>query len=143
MEICSSCKKTQCHVISMAECSAYKPNDNKTITNTGQILKEADHIVDVNKKVIFESEEDALKIFNCFIGEKFSDSIQYLNRLKEYGYIRKSELQTLVEEAEEMYNNQENGSVDDVWSFRRHLIEVLYRVVAELKKDHPEFGGRK
>ena len=53
--------------------------------------------------------------------------------LKKHGYIRKSELETLVEEAEENYH-------DPTFEWQESA-NKLFEAIQALKKDHPQFGG--
>jgi len=84
------------------------------------------------QKFQFESVE-AFQIYDNQI-----NSSTYNERLKraiQYGYIRKSELETLVEEAEEIYDE----AFDDKSTKYTALEMKQYHAIQALKKDHPEF----
>lgn len=57
-------------------------------------------------------------------------------KLKQAGYIRKSALVELVEEAEKILNNDSDY-------YTPHDIGIVAKGFKALKKDHPEFGGKK
>ena len=64
----------------------------------------------------------------------------FIGNLKDAGYIRKSSLVELVEEAEWIYENYQSAkhcltTVD--------ALEKNHDALQALKKDHPEFGGKK
>ena len=67
-----------------------------------------------------------------------------INILKHAGYIIKSELEKLVEEAEEMYNNRKNiedKNEYDYWiEWYRKLASKQNETIQALKKSHPEFN---
>ena len=64
----------------------------------------------------------------------------WIGNLKHAGYIRKSELVELVEEAEWTFENyrDEDNCITIV-----EALEISNRALQALKKDHPEFGGKK
>lgn len=62
---------------------------------------------------------------------------QTIKELKKEGYICKSELETLVEEAEEMGEIWINDC-DHALHFST-VIPMLLHAIQALKKDHPEF----
>lgn len=90
------------------------------------------------------TEEQAIEIIQCVYDTKSRDFNYALERLKEKGYIRKSELETLVEEAEEMYNNRKNiedKNEYDYWiEWYRKLASKQNETIQALKKSHPEFS---
>ena len=57
-------------------------------------------------------------------------------KLKQAGYIRKSSLVELVEEAEKILNNDSDY-------YTPHDIGIVAKGFKALKKDHPEFEGKK
>jgi len=97
------------------------------------------------QKIIFESEEQARFIIqnvyvkNC--DKQWGDIIDVectVREWKEKGYIRKSELAQLVDEAEEKYANIVKYHTDDnsnAWG----LVNQLMNLKEALKKDHPEY----
>ena len=56
----------------------------------------------------------------------------YIERCKEKGYIRKSELQTLVDECEEEYREMQIKNTHDHLHFKQNKLIKLFKV------DHPE-----
>ena len=66
-------------------------------------------------------------------------SYDFLQVLNKYGYIRKSELEILVEEAEKDYDTYVNNFIDIESDDRNELIEDMYKTIQALKKSHPEF----
>ena len=65
----------------------------------------------------------------------------FIGNLKDAGYIRKSELVELVEEAEWMYENYRS---EDYCLTIDEALEKNHDALQALKKDHPEFvGGKK
>ena len=60
--------------------------------------------------------------------------------LEQKGYIRKSLLVELVEEAEWMYENYRS---EDYCLTIGEALEKNHSALQALKKDHPEFGGKK
>ena len=89
------------------------------------------------------TEEQARGIIECIFGTAFefveNDGIVYIQRLRENGYIIKSELQQKVEEAEDDYDNYVKNFIDIESDDRNELIEDLYKLVQLLKQSHPEF----
>jgi len=87
------------------------------------------------------TEEEARKILEvATILRVRGDMEIWIDNLKHAGYIRKSELVELVEEAEWIYENYQSAkfcltTVD--------ALEKNYQALQALKKDHPEFGGKK
>lgn len=82
-------------------------------------------------KVIFGSKEEfekALKDMNSIGTIKNSDITYLVNQANKKGYIRKS----VVEEAEEMYNNY--NSAKGCTGTHRDIIEKLYEAIQELKQ---------
>jgi hypothetical protein len=88
-------------------------------------------------KFMFDNEKQAKEMFlNCNLCSESTVDI-FIKNVKEKGYIRKSELQTLVDEAEEMYKKFiETGDCDGV----SILMEIQNKAIQVLKKDHPEFN---
>ena len=85
------------------------------------------------------TEEEARKLTRAIHGgcESFGhDEDYYIKNLKQAGYIRKSELVELVEEAEKLYG----GCV--FYDENSVAIQKMYSAIQALKKDHPEFGGK-
>lgn len=129
MNLCDTCKKTQCHVIPMQDCSSYQSKDNcedinckyhdtdmKFNCSHGIIVqccyKSKEKVIE--NKVLFEMTElEARNKFSKIIPfmflktsaqDEFFES--FITNMKNAGYIRKSP----VEEAEEMYASiKENG----------------------------------
>lgn len=64
----------------------------------------------------------------------------FIEKLKDSGYIRKSALVELVEEAEWMYENYRS---EDYCLTIVEALEKNHDALQALKKDHPEFGGGK
>jgi len=81
------------------------------------------------------TEEEARRLF---IDLGISESIEIaIEEARRHGYIRKSELVELVEEAEKLYG----GCV--FYDENSVAIQKMYSAIQALKKDHPEFGGKK
>jgi len=89
------------------------------------------------QKFQFESEEQAREIFDTCIETENEDHDELVDRCLEHakncGYIRKSELQTLVDEAEEMFYQYGRASKQDLLHCK------LFDAIHALKKSHPEF----
>jgi len=89
------------------------------------------------QKFQFESEEQFVQIMKRLGWQSPYIENDYLPIARREDLIRKSELQTLVDEAEKRYcsinwncpNRDENDN----------LLEEFYRVIQALKKSHPEF----
>ena len=65
--------------------------------------------------------------------------------LEQKGYIRKSELVELVEEAEESFDEWDSSTSKNsfpLWQMEG-IVKVQFKALQALKKDHPEFGGKK
>ena len=78
--------------------------------------------------------------FDKFMDECFDCSPHYMKiHAKGKGYIRKSELEILVEEAEKDYDTYVNNFIDIESDDRNELIEDMYKTIQALKKSHPEF----
>ena len=60
----------------------------------------------------------------------------WIGNLNHAGYIRKSPLVELVEEAEKILNNDSDY-------YTPYDIGIVAKGFKALKKDHPEFGGKK
>jgi hypothetical protein len=95
----------------------------------------------MENKVIFESEEECAE----FLCNVYNHNKEYCLRslvpmAKQKGYIRKSELVELVEEAEWIYENYQSAKYCLTTS---EALEKNYQALQALKKDHPEFGGKK
>ena len=86
------------------------------------------------------TEEEARKLARAMHGgcESFGhDEDYYIENLKQAGYIHKSDLVELVEEAEKLYG----GCV--FYDENSVAIQKMYSAIQALKKDHPEFGEKK
>jgi len=84
------------------------------------------------QKFQFESEEQAIEFYkNVTLHNGIED---YLFSVKRNGYIRKSELQQMVDEAEEGYKNKYELSEEITL-----LESKLLKAIQALKKDHPEY----
>jgi len=88
------------------------------------------------------TKEQAKDIIETILGTAFafveSDGICYIDRLEEKGYIRKSELETLVEQAEDMYNKYYHNK--GIWGQETgSKFEMFHKTIQALKTDHPEF----
>jgi hypothetical protein len=81
------------------------------------------------QKFQFESEEQA----NDMIHD-LGWNPDCIKDLIDNGYIRKSELQTLVDEAEDQYNSWRRGE-----TFLSDLLHKLIEIIQALKKSYPEF----
>lgn len=87
------------------------------------------------------TEEEARKILEvATILRVRGDMEIWIGNLKHAGYIRKSELVELVGEAEWTFENyrDEDNCITIV-----EALEINNRALQALKKDHPEFGGKK
>jgi len=97
----------------------------KHITNTGQIVSE--------QKKFQMTVEQFDEIFKDCIPEMFYSIIKI--NAEEKGYIRKSELQILIDEIEEMHSNHfkyfSEGLIKDI-------LEKYYETIQALKKNNPE-----
>ena len=82
------------------------------------------------------TEEEAMLIYQ-YIGD---GHVEFIKRLKQLGYIRKSSLVELVKEAEWMYENYRS---EDYCITIVEALEKNHDALQALKKDHPEFGGGK
>ena len=96
----------------------------------------------MEKQKIQMTEEQARKFY-----QSLSDFITvtqdgFIGFLKQLGYIRKSELQTLVEEAEEMYSVHVEYKGKLSGDEKNNIIDKLYRTIQALKKVYPEFKER-
>ena len=91
-------------------------------------------------KVQMTEEEFKQVLHECVAYSGELDIDLSVQEAKQKGYIRKSELVKLVEEAEWIYENYQSA---------KHCLttgEALgknYQAIQALKKDHPEFGGKK
>ena len=84
------------------------------------------------------TEEEARKILEVATILRVQGDMEiWIGNLKHAGYIRKSELVELVEEAEKLYG----GCV--FYDENSVAIQKMYSALQALKKDHPEFGGKK
>lgn len=88
------------------------------------------------------TEEQAIEIIQCVYDTKSRDFNYALERLKEKGYIRKSELETLVEEAENYYRiyMSNDYNKDREKEYMHDVIQNLNNGFQALKKSHPEFS---
>ena len=78
------------------------------------------------------TEEQAREIYQIGTNDTIGCDI-FIYNLKLYGYIRKSELQQKVEEAEDSFHDQ-----DVEW---QESSIKLFEVIQLLKQSHPEFKG--
>jgi hypothetical protein len=89
------------------------------------------------EKFQFESEEQFRHLMQHVLSYDNKNVVHDIKILKQKGYIRKSELQQMVEEAEEMYNryckDMENHCIAD--NIQIHF----YKTIQALKKLYPEF----
>jgi len=88
-------------------------------------------------KFMFDSEEQARNILHIAHNTR-PDQVNYdvcIINFHTAKLIRKSELQTLVEEAEREYNNFQPQLG---MSYAGRLIIILQETIQALKKDHPE-----
>lgn len=95
------------------------------------------------QKFQFGSEEHCQNVIfgglseHCLTGEMEK---QIIENIKKKGYIRKSELQTLVDEAEERYKEYCKLTHEKASAIHmNNLIHELYNLCEDLKKSHPEF----
>lgn len=96
------------------------------------------------QKFQFESEEQAREIIELLVCrrtgcEKEDDECTQcdIDKLKRNGYIRKSELQTLVDEAEEMYMDYlMRGLMPPLRSDTTKLLNKMYKAIQELKAEN-------
>jgi hypothetical protein len=92
----------------------------------------------MENKVIFDSEEQFVNFWKDLTGCDCLPGTR--EKIKQKGYIRKSELVELVEEAEWIYENYQSAKYCLTTS---EALEKNYQALQALKKDHPEFGGKK
>ena len=102
----------------------------------------------IKKAPSFQMTEEEFKklLHECVAYSGEMDIDLSVQEAKMKGYIRKSELVELVEEAEEGYklwNYNHNNNIDNGWSETVSMLLRLYNVIQALIKDHPEFGGKK
>jgi hypothetical protein len=91
------------------------------------------------QKFQFESEEQARDVYRVITPYHSDAEIMCaMDRLKEKGYIRKSELQTLVEGAEEMCRLS-SVERDLINGKPLNIIDKCRDAIQALKIDHPEF----
>lgn len=87
------------------------------------------------------TEEQARQLHeDCILDLGVTSKKLFINGMKRNGYIRKSELEQIVDEAEEMGEIWINDC--DHASHSSTVIPILLHAVQALKKDHPEFGGK-
>ena len=108
----------------------------------------SDMIIEIQEKTMTEkiqmTEEQAREISNLMMCtnpcSKYPNKCEEcgINILKHAGYIIKSELEKLVEEAEEIHKTfySPNGSK----LTHRDIIDKYFEVIQALKKSHPEFS---
>jgi len=89
------------------------------------------------KPKIQMTEEEAKSLLLCIYGPSMNNFNSIIKKLKEAGYIRKSKLVELVEEVDRMTYIPFEGLYN--WK----SINKLFDCIKALKKDHPEFGGKK
>ena len=89
------------------------------------------------------TEEQAREIWHDCIFETRETPIDaFINGLKQCGYIRKSELEMLVEEAELKYQDKikERECFEHISKYGiTDIVDTLYYALQALKKSHPEF----
>lgn len=102
--------------------------------------------VKMTEKIPQMTEEQAIDFLRNVNGGTYS-SLQLVN-MKRLGYIKKSELQQLVEEAEDLYssnvmpfvlNFEKMGVVKNVLQERLDCIHKLYNAIQAFKTKYPEF----
>ena len=87
------------------------------------------------------TEEEARKILEvATILRVRGDMEIWIGNLKHAGYIRKSELVELVEEAEGEYKKWLTRTDDNM--SETMVMDKFNKALQALKKDHPEFGGK-
>ena len=100
--------------------------------------KDSDCFMNKMEKQKFQmTEEQARQIYDkCIYENRITERDEFLHYLKEKGYIRKSELQNLVDEAEESieYLREQSREVK-----LDQCIDRIEELIQALKKDHPEF----
>jgi len=120
--MCRTCEK-------FVDCKKIEKADNRCCI--GYIPKDKP----MEKKFMFDSEEQARDLF-IELGRPLT--AREFHHLNSNGYIRKSELQQRVDEAEEMITTWEESAHDlNDWDTR--FIVKLIPAFQALKKDHPEF----
>jgi hypothetical protein len=89
-------------------------------------------------KVTHTKEEwfDILDAYYCACNDREKGIDETMNNLERNGLIRKSELVELVEEAEKILNNDSDY-------YTPYDIGIVAKGFKALKKDHPDFGGKK
>ena len=91
------------------------------------------------------TEEQARGIIECIFGTAFgfveNDGTVYIQRLRENGYIIKSELQQKVEEAEKYFTEWKNYRIGEIITYggEAELVNFIYETMQLLKQSHPEF----
>jgi len=93
----------------------------------------------IHKAPSFQMTEEEARIL--FIDLGISESVEIaIEDARRHGYIRKSSLVELVEEAEWIYENYQSAkyclTTDEA-------LEKNHDALQALKKDHPDFGGKK
>lgn len=86
------------------------------------------------------TEEQARELFDAIGYKEYQNEAIY--DLKRQGYIRKSELEILVEEAEDYYRNYMSNDYnkDREKEYMNVVIQNLNNGFQALKKSHPEFN---
>ena len=94
----------------------------------------------ISKPKIQMTEEEFIQMMSDLGWTDVTAGNYVIKTAKQKGYIRKSELVELVEEAEWIYENYQSAkhclTTDEA-------LEKNYQALQALKKDHPEFGGKK
>jgi spore coat polysaccharide biosynthesis protein SpsF (cytidylyltransferase family) len=99
----------------------------------------------MEKQRIQLSENDFKEIYDFFIQlNSITDFLTYeavLDLAKRKSFIKKSQIKLMVEQAEDYYNiyKIEDYNKEFEKAFIHDTIFYLYKVIQELKKDHPEF----
>ena len=102
------------------------------------------------EKFMFENEEQLTDYLNnvlIIVLDAYNSKIDFnetrdkiIKESKEKGYIRKSELQTLVDEAELLYwKTVSRNGIPDIEELQ-HLIDVLKETTDKFKKQYPEYN---
>ena len=83
------------------------------------------------------TEEEARDILYCIYGPTMQNFNTIIKRLGEHGYIRKSDLEILIEEAERAYDDfayeYDNPGVDTSWSNTVACIKSQHRCIQAMK----------
>ena len=97
----------------------------------------------IAKPKVQMTEEEFIQMMSDLGWTDVTASSYVIKTAKQKGYIRKSELVELVEEAEEVYYQWKDYLGFEKNTSSRDVIEKQRKALKILKKDHPEFGGKK